>query len=336
MLKNRSMPIHVMNYLSIFFIAIIIISCRQPQSPPPNDRVTVGLKWVHQAQFAGFYVAQELGYYAEENIEVTFVEGGPGIDVIEQVHLAKADFGITTPENILLYHSQGKPMVAIATTYRRNPYVLVALEASGIRKPQDLPGKTVAIGNIEGRIQVETMLDNIGVDISEITIVPYDFDLTSFYHGEIDVVPAFAAGSLNILKQERDDLALIWPGDYGVHMYSDTIFATESFLAANSDLTTRFLRATLRGHRTAVENPETAVSASLKYAREADPTLQQEMVLASIPLIHTGEDQIGWMRPNLWLEMHDTLVEHHCLPQPIDVQSVYTLEYLINIYGDGS
>ena len=60
------------------------------------------LKWVHQAQFAGFYMAQEKGYYAQENIKVTFLEGGQGIDIAQRVVSGQADFGVLTPEFILV------------------------------------------------------------------------------------------------------------------------------------------------------------------------------------------------------------------------------------------
>ncbi|MCH8054900.1 MAG: ABC transporter substrate-binding protein [Deltaproteobacteria bacterium] len=72
----------------------LLAGCGSREVKTPPDKVTVQLKWVHQAQFAGLYMAQEKGYYAGENIKVTFVEGGPGIDTAEQVITKKADFGV--------------------------------------------------------------------------------------------------------------------------------------------------------------------------------------------------------------------------------------------------
>ena len=319
----------------IFLVSLLfLMGCQPPQKIPPTDKVTVHLKWVHQAQFAGFYVAQEEGYYAEENIDVSFLEGGPGINIVERVHAGEADFGVTSPEQIMFEQYHGHPVTAIATTYRRNPFVLVTLSSSNIKHPEDLIGKKLAIGNIDGVMQVEAMLENLNLDSSQITILPYQFDLAPFYAGEIDVVPAFAAGSLILMQQERQDFNLIWPADYGIHIYSDTIITNEHILSSNPDLVTRFLRATLRGHRKAVEDAETAVSASLKYTGDVDPNVQTQMVAASQPLIHTGEDQIGWMRPEIWDEMHALLLEQGFLPEPIQVEDVYTLSFLKSVYGD--
>ena len=319
----------------IFLVSLLfLMGCQPPQKTPPTDKVTVHLKWVHQAQFAGFYVAQEEGYYAEENIDVSFLEGGPGINIVERVHAGEADFGVTSPEQIMFEQYHGHPVTAIATTYRRNPFVLVTLSSSNIKHPEDLIGKKLAIGNIDGVMQVEAMLENLNLDSSQITILPYQFDLAPFYAGEIDVVPAFAAGSLILMQQERQDFNLIWPADYGIHIYSDTIITNEHILSSNPDLVTRFLRATLRGHRKAVEDAETAVSASLKYTGDVDPNVQTQMVAASQPLIHTGEDQIGWMQPEIWDEMHALLLEQGFLPEPIQVEDVYTLSFLKSVYGD--
>ena len=87
---------------AMLFLAISLLAACEPQEVrKPPDQVTVQVAWVHQAQFAGFYLAQERGYYAKENIKVTFIEGGPGIDVLESVVTGGADFGVGGPEGIL-------------------------------------------------------------------------------------------------------------------------------------------------------------------------------------------------------------------------------------------
>lgn len=315
-------------------IVLVLVGCRSQDASQPVDEITVQLKWLHQAQFAGFYIAQEKGYYAEENINVTFVEGGPGIDIINTVASGGADFGVAAPEHILLQRSQGVPITAIATTYRRNPLVFVSLASSGIEQPIDFIGKRVAVGNNDGLIQFEAMMSNLGLDINEVNIMPYNLDLTLFFEGNVDVAPAFAAGSLIGILNEGHEINLIWPEDYGVLVYSDTIITTDQLIAENPDLVTRFLRATLRGHQDGVENVETAVNASMQYARDANIDIQTQMIQASLPLIHTGEDHIGWMKPEIWQGIYDMLLEQGVLDTSVDVQSAYTTQFLETIYGD--
>jgi len=177
-------------------------------------------------------------------------------------------------------------------------------------------------------------MNNLEMDINQVEIVPYNFDLTPFYDGNVDVTPAFSAGSLIGILNEGYKVNLIWPEDYGVYIYSDTIIAPGQLVAENPDLVTRFLRATLRGHQVAVEDVDTAVAASMNFAKDADIHIQTQMIQASLPLIHTGEDQIGWMRTQVWQGMYDMLLEQGFLEKPFDFESAYTMQFLEAIYGE--
>jgi NitT/TauT family transport system substrate-binding protein len=91
----------------LFFAGFILIGCEPSEPKKPPDEVKLQLKWLHQAQFAGFYMAQEKGYYAKENIKVTFIEGEQGIDIAHRIVSSQADFGVLTPEFIFIKRSQG-------------------------------------------------------------------------------------------------------------------------------------------------------------------------------------------------------------------------------------
>ena len=162
----------------------------------------------------------------------------------------------------------------------------------------------------------------------------YTYDDTPFLAGDIDVTVSFAAGSLLPLKEKigNRELNLIWPGDYGVHFYSDTLIADDELIAENPDLVLRFLRATLKGYRFAIENPEDAVDASMKYAEVKDQDVQLAMLDASIPLIHTGKGPIGWMETDDWQGMYDILVAQGIIETSLDLSQIYTMEFLRDVY----
>ncbi|MFH2116229.1 MAG: ABC transporter substrate-binding protein, partial [Spirochaetota bacterium] len=151
--------------------------------------------------------------------------------------------------------------------------------------------------------------------------------------GKVDGMGLYSTGGVIRLRQAGYKVNLIWPGDYGSHMYGHTLITTDRMIAENPDLVTRFLRATLRGWREAIEDPEAAVAVTLKYAREKDSKLQTRMMEASVPLIHTGEDPIGWMRAAVWERTHQLLLEDGLLAGPVDPDKVYTMEFLQRIYG---
>lgn len=319
----------------MFVAAVVCIVAGIAVAVGALDEIVVQLKWVHQAQFAGFYVALERGYYAEENISVTLVEGGAGIDAMQQVISGVAEFGVAAPEKLIWASNFGSPVLAIATVFRLNPTVFISLQSSGIKRPSDLAGRSAAVlGVDEFETQLRAMFNRLGLDIDQAELVPHTYDLTGFYVGEVDSIAVYSTGGLIRSRQAGHELNLIWPDDYGVHLYSDTIITTDTLIDENPGLVTRFLRATLRGWRDAIEDPEAAVAITLNYARESDDELQLAMMYASLPLVHTGRDQIGWMRAEIWESMHEMLLAQGILDQPADLSSVYTMQFLHEIYGE--
>jgi NitT/TauT family transport system substrate-binding protein len=323
--------------LVLLWIAAIA-ACAPREGKRTLDEVTVQLKWVHQAQFAGFYWAQEKGYYAQENLKVRFQEGGQGIDSAQPVISGEADFGVITPEDVLIKRSQGAPLTAIAAIYRRSAVVFVALADSGIIRPADFLGKTVAAAGSGGAVrdfefQFQALIKRLKLNPSRIKLVSYDPDYTDFYARKVDVTAAFLTGGVIKMRQKGYKLNLIWPGDYGVRFYSDTLVTNEGLMAQKPELVTRFLRATLKGWREAVGDPEGAAAVTLKYAQIKDLKFQKAMMEALLPLVHTGEDQIGWMKTKDWERMHGIMLEQGLIPGPLNLEKVQTVSFLERVYG---
>jgi NitT/TauT family transport system substrate-binding protein len=320
----------------LLLLMIAVVACEQQQAKKTPDEVTLQLKWVHLPQFAGFYMAQEKGYYAQENLKITFLEGGQGINNVLNVTSGKADFGVLSPEDILMKRSQGESLTSLATIYRRSAVVFVAKADSGIVRPLDFTGKTVAI-MYEQRdfdLQFYAMMKKLGLNSAKLKIVTYDPNYVAFYKGEVDVTAAYATTGLIKIRQKGLKLNLIWPSDYGIHFYSDTLATTGRMISEKPDLVTRFLRATLKGWQDAIEDYRQAVAVTMKYSQIKDPQLQTAMMEAMLPLVHTGEDQIGWMKPERWQGMYEILLEQKLLGKPFDVGQAYTLRFLKEIYGE--
>ncbi len=321
--------------VALSIMIITLSACDSDQADKtPVDAVTVQLKWIHQAQFAGFYVAKEQGYYADENISVTFVEGGAGTNPVGQVADGQADFGVDGADRVLASRGQGNQVVAIAVIFRKDPLAFVTMADSGITKPADFLGRTAGIGNGQVDLQFKTMMNNLGLDIDQVTILPYMNDYSNFFDGQADISLGYSTGGIIRIRQAGYDINLIWPADYGVHLYADTLITTDQLITENPDLVTRFLRASLKGWRSAVENPDMAVNATLNYAAAEHQDMQSEMFDAVIPLVHTGEDQIGWMRDSIWQDMYVILLEQDLLNEPLDLNDVYTMHFLEEIYEE--
>lgn len=294
--------------------------------------VTVQLLWTHNAEFAGFYAADQLGYYADEGLAVTLWEGGPTVDYLTPIVDGSAQFGDAGADELLIARAAGKPVRAVATIYRRSPSAFVALADSGITRPQEFVGKTIRV-TPQVATHFRAMMARVGISPDQYTVVNLPSEVALFASGQADVWSVYTNNFLVTLRQAGYELNVIYPDDYGVHFYADSIFTSDDLLAANPDLVRRFLRATLKGWMYAVEHPTEIGPLVVRYAPQADPALETAKMTAALPLINTGEDQIGWMRPEVWAGMADTLHDQGVLAQPVPPTTAYTLQFLEEIYA---
>ena len=330
--------------IPVVFVAAMImatvmgVACRDGVEKPA-DQVSVQLKWIHQAQFAGFYTADQKGFYAEENIDLTLNAGGPDIPpekMVDGLIAGETTFAIVGGEQVIAARAQGKPIVAIATIFQRNPYVYVSLKDSGITRPQDLVGKKVMVPS-GVKIQRKALLKKLGIDPDTIIQVPYQRDVTPLATGQIDAHMVYRTGLGLAFDETGYELNFIWMDDYGIRLYSDTIVTTEQLVQQNPELVERFLRATLKGWRYAIENAAEAVEMTLQYDATLSRKRQARMMAAQTPLIHTGDVNIGWMDRRVWADMQYILFEQGVIAREeikqIEIDKVFTMQFLNKIYG---
>ena len=316
----------------LVFILLFTTACQEPA--PPMDEVSLQLKWIHQAQFAGYYVAKEKGFYEEQNIELTLVPGGIGIDPLNALETGAVDIAVAAPETLILSRDQEKDFKAVAVIYQTNPYLLITLADSGIDQLADFPGHTIGIANDDGRAQVHLMMRNAGLDPDTLIEKEFSFDYEKFYSGEIEIYPTFAAGSYLDIVREGVEVNKFWPDDYGVHWYSDTLVVNDEMIEDNPNLVERFLRATFKGMEYMIAHPEEAVEITMQYAEVQDEDVQRAMLNASIPLIYTTEPRIGWMDREKWFGMRQDMYLEGLIDELPNLDAVYTLQFLDRIYGD--
>ena len=115
------------------------------QTAQAAEEVTIQLKWVTQAQFAGYYVAQDKGFYGAENLDVTINPGGPDISPPQIIVGGGADVIIDWMPSALASREKGVPLVNIAQPFKRSGMMLTCRKDTGISGPSDFPGKTLGV-----------------------------------------------------------------------------------------------------------------------------------------------------------------------------------------------
>jgi NitT/TauT family transport system substrate-binding protein len=275
------------------------------------DKVTLQLKWVTQAQFAGYYAAAEQGYYADEGLDVTIKPGGPDI-VPEQAVLGdQAEFGIDWLDNLLATRDQGGDIVNIAQVFARSGMTEVTWKDSGLDQITALKGKKVGVWLGGNEHKLFAALTKNGIDPQkDVEVVAQPFDMNLFLNREVDAAAAMTYNELaQVLEQENpdtgdlyslDDLNVLKMSDLGTGALEDGVFVRSDWLSdeKNKDIAGRFLKASFKGWVFCRDNPEEC----LQIVLDNGPTLgegHQRWQLNEInKLIWPNDGGIGIMNPD--------------------------------------
>src|SRR5579863_494998 len=290
-----------------------------------EESVTLRLKWFHQAQFAGFYVAKEKDFYKSAGLNVDIQPGGPDFPAIQMVTGGNEQFGVTGADQILIARSKGVPVVAVAVIFRRNPFVLFSLAKSGIKAPADYVGKNIGVkigGNEE--LIYRAVLAKAGVDKSKLNEIPVKFDITPLLAGTVEVWPGYLINEVLAAKEKGFDVNVVSPADYGVDLYADTLFTTEKMLKEKPDVVKKFVAATLQGWNAAIAAPEEAAQITVKYGDKLSFDHELAMMKASIPLLKPDEKPVGYMDEAGWTAAQKLLLAAGFEKSPVDVEAAFS------------
>lgn len=324
--------------LMLLLLMLMLFGACQAE-PDELSPVTLQLKWLHQAQFGGFYAADQQGNYADAGLAVTMLEGGPTVSPIDVVLAGKATFGLVNPEAILMARAAGKPVRAIAVIYQRNPVTFLTLPKSNIQHPKDFVGKRMSLpGDIEPILHA--MMHYVGADADQIETTS-DFptlmtgtDFSPFYTGEVDILAGYVLNQGLKIMAEGYEVHAFSPDDYGIHFYGDTLFTTEEIIAEQPDLVMSFLKTSLEGWSWAIANPDKAADLVSNYRPESSLARETEFMISSTPFIHTGQEPLGWMSLEKWAAIHQIFLDQGRIGQSFPVTEAYTLEFLHQLYTE--
>jgi NitT/TauT family transport system substrate-binding protein len=304
--------------------------------PAELQPVTVQLKWVTQAQFAGYYAALEQGYYEDEGLDVTIRPGGPDI-VPEQVVLGgQAEFGLNWLDNTLATRDQGGEIINIAQVFTRSGMTEITWKDSGIEDITELEGKKVGVWLGGNEHKLFAALNKNGLDPqSDVEIVAQPFDMNLFLNNEIDAAAAMTYNELaQVLEQENpdtgelytlEDLNVFKMSDLGTGALEDGVFVRSDWIEdeGNQDIAKRFLKATFKGWVYCRDNQEDCLQTVL----ENGPTLgegHQRWQLNEInDLIWPAPLGIGVMDPESWEITKQIAVDYGIVQNEPDDEATY-------------
>ena len=317
--------------------ALASAACGAIQEDEPRSAVFMaGFKPQANLPFAAAYVAQEKGYFAEQNLEVEIRHAAQG----EHLSLLMADevqFTTADANSILQRRADpGLPIVAISLFGQRGQQAFLALAGSGVRSPKDWEGRTFGY-KVSVPPDYLAILEAAGVDRSRIEEVRVGFDPRVLTEGRVDVLAAFKSNEPNVIRNLGFETVMFDAADFGVPTLGLAYITRQDLIDRDPDMVRRFLKATMKGAEfaAAAENEEEALDIVLRYAENEDREHMRFMLAAELADARSPETEskgMGWMTSDRWRAFHDSLLKHQALSAPVEVESAFTNRFLEEIY----
>ncbi len=265
-----------------------------------QEDLTLQLKWVTQAQFAGYYVALENGFYKDEGLNVTIKPGGPDVAPTQVLAGGGADVVIDWMPSALAAREKGLPLVNIAQPFKRSGMMLTCRADSGIKSPADFPGHTLGVWFFGNEYPFLSWMSTLGIptDGSEggVTVLKQGFNVDPILQGQADCVSTMTYNEYwQIIDAglSPDDLVTFKYEDQGVATLEDGLYVLEDRLSdpAFEDELVRFVRASMKGWKWAEENPDEAAMIVLEYDETGAQTEKhQKRMMGEIAKLTAGSN----------------------------------------------
>ena len=329
----------------VIIIVLLLSGCiDQDEDKASNtEEISVRLSWLMDANQAGFVTALEKGYYAQENLDVKLRPGGLDFPSIQMVASGRDDIGITSGSETMITSSANDiPIKAFAVLYQVTPFGFMSLSESGISHPRDWAGKTIAVSY--GRpleITYRMLIKKYGIDTTNIKEVKKNPDARTLISGQVDVWPTFRTNAIvarEASKKFNKTLTTIWASEHGIDSYAYTMFTTDKMLSENPEQVEGFLRASAKGWRYALANPEEAIDFVMKHNKNLEKDIQLKVLKEARTLIPVDDAKtpIGWMEEDRWQTIQDNMLSVQVIEEPVDLSEVYTMRILEKVYPDNA
>ena len=265
------------------------------------DEVTLQLKWVTQAQFAGYYVALENGFYEEANLAVTILPGGPDIAPTQVIAGGGADVVVEWMPAALAARENGLPLVNIAQPFKSSGMMLTCWKDAGIETPADLDNRTLGVWFFVNEYPFLSWMSQLGIATDgaaegSVEVLKQGFNVDPLLQRQADCISTM---TYNEYWQVIDagvtpeELVTFKYEDQGVAMLEDGLYVLEDDLSdpAFVDKMTRFVRASMKGWKWAEENPEDAAMIVLEFDETGAQTEDHQVrMMGEVAKLTAGSD----------------------------------------------
>ncbi|WP_282130754.1 ABC transporter substrate-binding protein [Pseudoalteromonas aliena] len=244
----------------MLFKGLIIGLCFFCSHIVAQKSVTLQLKWTHQFQFAGYYMAKQKGFYDEVGLDVIIKPANPMMpDTFEPVANNKAQFGVGH-SGILQQRINGQPLVAMAAMLQFSPYCWMVKDTSDIFHPRNFANKRITGVSRKDATELMVMLKRSGVDTDRLKVYEGENPNQAWIENTLDAMQVYVTTEPYYMTQQGIAHRLICPQRYGMDVYADILFTSEYMLKKHPQTVEKFYQASLKGWRYAMMNMDEAIN----------------------------------------------------------------------------
>ncbi|WP_435659736.1 ABC transporter substrate-binding protein [Leisingera caerulea] len=265
------------------------------------DDVTLQLKWVTQAQFAGYYVALDKGFYEEEDLNVTILPGGPDIAPTQVIAGGGADVTVEWMPAALAAREKGLPLVNIAQPFKSSGMMLTCWKDAGIESPEDLKNRTLGVWFFGNEFPFMSWMSQLGIGTdgkgeNSVEVLKQGFNVDPLLQRQADCISTMTYNEYwQVIDAgvSLDELVTFKYEDQGVATLEDGLYVLEENLENPefTDKMERFVRASMKGWKYAEENPDEAAEIVLDNdASGAQTETHQKRMMGEIAKLTAGSN----------------------------------------------
>ena len=297
-------------------------------------KITFVLDWTPNTNHTGVYVAQELGYFEEEGLEVEVVQ--PPDDGAEtMVGSGQAQFGVSFQDSMLpaVAGDGAMPITAVAALVQHNTSGIISLKGKGMDTPKGMEGKKYATWDLPiEKATLKQVVEADGGDFSKVELIPSTVtdEVSALQSGTVDAIWIFYgwAGVATEVAGLETDYFAFKDIDPVFDYYTPVIIGNTDWMKANPDAAKAFLSALKKGYEFAIDDPDAAADILLKYAPELDETLVKASQKYLSKEYKAEVKQWGYMDPARWNAFYNWINENSLFDSEIPENTGFTNEYL--------
>lgn len=322
----------MINKTSLLAVAgALLVAAIMPASAQALKPMKLTLNFLAGGPQAGFVYGKKLGLYKDAGIDLTIEEGRGSATTATMVATGQSDAGFADAPGAMQVRAKGGPVKVIANIMQTNDFAIISLEESGIKTPQDLVGRRLAVQ--QGTAQT-TLLDPIfdanKIDRSKVTVVSTDpaAHVGVLLEKKVDAILGGSNFQSVQIRERGYKINEIYYRDIGVPTIGLSIIARDEKLKADPELYRKFVAASLKAWDETRRNPAAAAAALKEYFPTANEDLAlKQLKVALVSLCAPGATALGRAPDKNWQRTYELLISFLGLPKDRSLQDYYSDEF---------